>query len=69
MLGASSASETVAALQATYGGTPEHLAEWLDPYVDAGVPHVVLRVADEDHDRGLETAAAAIRLPAAARSR
>jgi len=37
--------------------------------VDAGVRHVVLRVADEDDDRGLETAAAAIRLPAAARSR
>ena len=40
-----------------------------NPYVDAGARHVVLRVADEDHDRGLETAAAAIRLPAAARSR
>jgi len=38
-----------------YGGAPEHLAEWLDPYVDAGVRHVVLRVADEDDDRGLET--------------
>jgi alkanesulfonate monooxygenase SsuD/methylene tetrahydromethanopterin reductase-like flavin-dependent oxidoreductase (luciferase family) len=49
----------VAALQATYAGEPGGLAAHLEPYIEAGLRHVVLRVADEP-DRGLETAAEAI---------
>jgi hypothetical protein len=43
-------------IQATYAGTPEGLAEWLEPYMRAGASHVVLRVTNEDAERGLEAA-------------
>jgi probable F420-dependent oxidoreductase len=50
--------EMVARLQATYAGRPEGLGAHLAPYIDAGLRHVVLRVADEP-SRGLEAAAVA----------
>jgi alkanesulfonate monooxygenase SsuD/methylene tetrahydromethanopterin reductase-like flavin-dependent oxidoreductase (luciferase family) len=49
--------ELIGAIQAMYSGTPEGCEEWLAPYLDAGARHVVLRVADEDPQRGLELAA------------
>jgi probable F420-dependent oxidoreductase len=52
--------EQVASLQAMYAGTPEGLGVHLEPYLDAGLKHVVLRVADEPQ-RGLEAAATAVR--------
>ncbi len=51
--------EAVASLQAMYAGSPEGLAAYLEPYIDAGLEHVVLRVADEPR-QGLEAAAAAV---------
>jgi alkanesulfonate monooxygenase SsuD/methylene tetrahydromethanopterin reductase-like flavin-dependent oxidoreductase (luciferase family) len=48
--------ELMRMIQAMYAGTPEGLVGWLEPYVRAGASHVVLRVADEDAERGLETA-------------
>ena len=48
-----------ASLQAMYAGTTEGLAAHLQPYIDAGLKHVVLRVADEP-SRGLEIAAHAV---------
>ena len=52
--------ETIASLQAMYAGTPQGLAAYLEPYVNAGLEHVVLRVADTP-ERGLPTAADAAR--------
>jgi probable F420-dependent oxidoreductase len=49
----------IASLQATYAGTPDALAGYLEPYVAAGARHVILRVADEPA-RGLDAAAGAI---------
>jgi probable F420-dependent oxidoreductase len=49
----------IASLQAMYAGPPEGLARHLQPYVDAGLQHVVLRVAD-DPGPGLQAAADAI---------
>jgi probable F420-dependent oxidoreductase len=54
----------VSSLQAMYAGTPEGLGAHLEPYVSAGLSHVVIRVADEPA-RGLAAAADAIRLLAA----
>lgn len=51
--------ELIAMIQAMYAGTPEGILEWLSPYVQAGARHVVLRVADEDPQRGLKSAAQA----------
>ncbi len=51
--------EQISALQATYAGTPDGLRAYLGPYVEAGLRHVVLRVADAPQ-RGLELAAAAL---------
>lgn len=51
--------ELVQSIQAMYAGTPEDLREWLDPYVRAGARHIVLRVSDEQAERGLEAGAAA----------
>jgi hypothetical protein len=51
--------EIVASFQAMYAGTPDGLAAHLEPYVAAGLEHVVLRVADEP-ERGLEASAAAL---------
>jgi alkanesulfonate monooxygenase SsuD/methylene tetrahydromethanopterin reductase-like flavin-dependent oxidoreductase (luciferase family) len=49
--------ELMRSIQAMYAGSPEGLGEWLEPYLHAGARHVVLRVADEDAERGLEAAA------------
>lgn len=51
--------EVIAAIQAMFAGTPAGLGDWLAPYVAAGARHVILRVADEDAQRGLEAAAQA----------
>jgi thiamine monophosphate synthase len=52
-------AELVGLIQAMYAGTSEGLLDWLGPYVQAGARHVVLRVADEDPQRGLQSAARA----------
>ena len=49
--------ELVQSIQATYAGTPEGMRDWLEPYLGAGARHVVLRVTDEQAERGLEAAA------------
>ncbi|MGC2372847.1 MAG: LLM class flavin-dependent oxidoreductase [Solirubrobacteraceae bacterium] len=46
--------ELMRMIQAMYAGTPEGLTAWLAPYVQAGARHIVLRVSDEDPERGLE---------------
>ncbi len=51
--------ELVGLIQAMYAGTPEGMLDWLGPYVQAGARHVVLRVAHEDPELGLESAAKA----------
>ncbi len=56
--------ELISAVQATYAGTPEGLREWLEAYVHAGARHIVLRVSDEDAERGLDAAAEAGELAA-----
>jgi alkanesulfonate monooxygenase SsuD/methylene tetrahydromethanopterin reductase-like flavin-dependent oxidoreductase (luciferase family) len=50
--------EAIGAIQAVFAGTLEQAAEWLAGYVEAGARHIVLRMADEDAERGLEHAAA-----------
>jgi alkanesulfonate monooxygenase SsuD/methylene tetrahydromethanopterin reductase-like flavin-dependent oxidoreductase (luciferase family) len=52
--------EAVSARQAMFAGTEGGLRDWLAPYLDAGVRHVVLRVADDDPRRGLEVLSHAI---------
>lgn len=52
--------ELVSQLQAMYAGTVEGLRAWLHPYLEIGARHVVLRVADDDPARALETAADAL---------
>ncbi|GAA3008956.1 LLM class flavin-dependent oxidoreductase [Actinokineospora diospyrosa] len=49
--------DAVAQLQAVYAGTPAGVRGWLEPYIEAGVRTVVLRVADDQVLRGVETAA------------
>ena len=51
--------EQISALQATYAGTPQDLGTHLEPYIEAGLRHVVLRVADAPAP-GLEAAATAL---------
>jgi hypothetical protein len=51
----------IASLQAMYAGTADGLNAYLKPYLDAGLEHVVLRVADAP-ERGLEAAARAVRM-------
>lgn len=51
--------EQVASLQAMFAGRPDGLRAHLEPYIDAGARHVVLRIADEPR-RGLEAVADAI---------
>jgi len=48
--------ELIRSIQAMYAGEPEGLSSWLEPYVRAGARHIVLRVADERPERGLEVA-------------
>jgi probable F420-dependent oxidoreductase len=52
----------VSAFQATFAGTPAGFRDWLAPYLDAGVRHVVLRAAHEEPRRGLDTLAQMIAL-------
>ena len=49
--------ELIGAIQAMYAGTPEGMLDWLGPYLEAGARHVVLRIADQDAERGLRSAA------------
>ncbi|MGH2882918.1 MAG: LLM class flavin-dependent oxidoreductase, partial [Solirubrobacteraceae bacterium] len=51
--------EIIASLQALYAGTPDGLVAHLDPYVQAGVRYIVIRVADEPR-RGLESGGAVV---------
>jgi alkanesulfonate monooxygenase SsuD/methylene tetrahydromethanopterin reductase-like flavin-dependent oxidoreductase (luciferase family) len=48
--------ELIGMIQATYAGTARGLCEWLADYVRAGARHIVLRVCDENAERGLEAA-------------
>ncbi len=43
----------VASVQAVFAGTPRAAADWLSGYAEAGARHIVIRLATEDHDRGL----------------
>ncbi len=52
--------ELIAMIQAMYAGVPDGLADWLSAYVHAGARHVVLRIADDDPQRGLELAGAVL---------
>jgi alkanesulfonate monooxygenase SsuD/methylene tetrahydromethanopterin reductase-like flavin-dependent oxidoreductase (luciferase family) len=52
----------VGQVQAMYAGTPQGLTSWLASYIDAGARHIVLRVSDENAERGLETAGEALEL-------
>jgi alkanesulfonate monooxygenase SsuD/methylene tetrahydromethanopterin reductase-like flavin-dependent oxidoreductase (luciferase family) len=49
--------DVVSAFQATYAGSAAGLAEHLAPYVEQGLQHVVVRIADEP-ERHLESLAA-----------
>jgi alkanesulfonate monooxygenase SsuD/methylene tetrahydromethanopterin reductase-like flavin-dependent oxidoreductase (luciferase family) len=57
--------EVMQAIQASFAGTPEEVRDWLAGYVEAGARHIVLRVTDEQAERGLESAAHARGLLAA----
>jgi hypothetical protein len=46
----------VGAIHAMYAGTADGFRDWLDP-MEAGARHVIVRVADENAERGLEQAA------------
>jgi probable F420-dependent oxidoreductase len=46
--------EFVASVQALFAGTARQAADWLNGYVEAGARHVVIRLATDDHDAGLE---------------
>jgi probable F420-dependent oxidoreductase len=52
--------EAISARQATFAGTPAGLWDWLAAYLEAGVRHVVLRVAHEEPRRGLDTISQAL---------
>jgi probable F420-dependent oxidoreductase len=47
--------EMVATRQAMFAGTQAGFRDWLTPYLEAGARHVVLRAADDDPRRGLDT--------------
>lgn len=51
--------ELVCLVQAMYAGTKEELTDWIAPYLHAGARHIVLRVCDENAQRGVEMAAQA----------
>ncbi|WP_433466649.1 LLM class flavin-dependent oxidoreductase [Spirillospora sp. CA-128828] len=46
--------EFVASIQAMFAGTAQDAADWLNGYVEAGARHLVIRLATDDHDAGLE---------------
>jgi hypothetical protein len=60
--------EVVQSVQAMYAGTPAGACEWLEGYVSAGARHIVVRVADEQAERGLDAAAEVRELLAAERA-
>jgi alkanesulfonate monooxygenase SsuD/methylene tetrahydromethanopterin reductase-like flavin-dependent oxidoreductase (luciferase family) len=49
--------EIMQMIQASFAGTPEEVRDWLQGYVTAGARHIILRVTDEQAERGLESAA------------
>lgn len=46
--------EFVASMQALFAGTAREAADWLAGYVAAGARHLVIRLATDNHDEGLE---------------
>ncbi|GAB3450838.1 LLM class flavin-dependent oxidoreductase [Actinophytocola sediminis] len=46
--------DLIASFQAVFAGTARQAADWLTGYAAAGARHVVIRLATEDHDAGLE---------------
>jgi alkanesulfonate monooxygenase SsuD/methylene tetrahydromethanopterin reductase-like flavin-dependent oxidoreductase (luciferase family) len=54
--------EIMQMIQATYAGTPAEVQEWLGQYINAGARHIVLRVSDEQAERGLQAAAHTLEL-------
>lgn len=46
--------EFIASIQAMFAGTPREAADWLDGYIAAGARHLVIRLATDDHEAGLE---------------
>ncbi|MEU5539962.1 LLM class flavin-dependent oxidoreductase [Streptomyces sp. NPDC020362] len=46
--------EFIASIQAVFAGTARQAADWLTGYVAAGARHLVIRLATDDHDAGLE---------------
>ena len=49
--------EALAGIQALFAGEPEAVADAIGAYIDVGVEHVVLRVADDDPEAALEVLA------------
>jgi len=46
--------ELVASIQAMFAGTARQAADWLTGYAAAGARHLVIRLATDDHETGLE---------------
>ncbi|WP_433476687.1 LLM class flavin-dependent oxidoreductase [Spirillospora sp. CA-142024] len=46
--------EFIASIQALFAGTAQDAADWLNGYVEAGARHLVIRLATDDHEAGLE---------------
>ncbi|KAB1977416.1 LLM class flavin-dependent oxidoreductase [Streptomyces triticiradicis] len=46
--------DTIAPIQALFAGTARQAADWLTGYAAAGARHLVIRLATDDHDAGLE---------------
>ncbi|MFI0965043.1 LLM class flavin-dependent oxidoreductase [Streptomyces sp. NPDC021080] len=46
--------DVIARIQAVFAGTARQAADWLTGYVTAGARHLVIRLATDDHDAGLE---------------
>ncbi|WP_040783404.1 LLM class flavin-dependent oxidoreductase [Nocardia pneumoniae] len=46
--------EFIASVQAVFAGTAREAADWLTGYVAAGARHLVIRLATDNHDKGLE---------------
>jgi alkanesulfonate monooxygenase SsuD/methylene tetrahydromethanopterin reductase-like flavin-dependent oxidoreductase (luciferase family) len=52
--------EVVSQVQVMFAGTAAEFASFLEPYVEAGVEHVLLRLADENPSRSLEAVGDAV---------
>jgi alkanesulfonate monooxygenase SsuD/methylene tetrahydromethanopterin reductase-like flavin-dependent oxidoreductase (luciferase family) len=46
--------EFIASIQALFAGTARQAADWLNGFAAAGARHLVIRLATDDHDAGLE---------------